>query len=77
MSEIPPLSIQRVDDGALTLAADVVLDQLGVGGDGVFLVVSNPELGAIATELAEAARRRTERAEMQEFGPTGRDGAGG
>jgi aminopeptidase len=75
MREIPPVSTQRVDAGALAPAAEVVLDQLGVGGDSVFLVVSNPELAAIATELTEAARRRTDRAEMQKFGPTGRDGA--
>src|SRR5258708_1926018 len=59
----------------LALAADVVLDQLGVDSESVFLVVSNPQLAAIAAALAEAARRRTGRAETCEFPPTGRDGA--
>jgi hypothetical protein len=31
-----------IADGALALAADVVLDRLGVSADDEFLVVSNP-----------------------------------
>jgi leucyl aminopeptidase (aminopeptidase T) len=68
-----PLSM--LDEDSLALAADVVLDQLGVDGDSVFLVVSNPELVAIATVLAETARRRTGGSETCEFPSTGRDGA--
>lgn len=63
-----------IDDGALALAADITLDRLGVSGPDAFLVVSNPELIAIATELAEAARARTQTVRIQEFPPTGRDG---
>jgi aminopeptidase len=63
-----------VDPGALALAANVVLDRLAVDGDSVFLVVANPELASIATELAVAARARTDQVAVQEFAPTRRDG---
>ncbi len=74
MREVMDGPSKALDEDELALAADVVLDQLGVNGDSVFLVVSNPQLAAIATALAEAARRRTD-AETCEFPPTGRDGA--
>lgn len=63
-----------VDNGELALAADVTLDRLGVSGGDTFLVVSNPELVEIATELADAALARTEKVRIQEFEPTSRDG---
>lgn len=63
-----------IDDGELALAADVVLDRLGLSDGDAFLVVSNPELVQIATELAEAARARTPRVRIEEFRPTSRDG---
>jgi leucyl aminopeptidase (aminopeptidase T) len=51
-----------------------VLDRLAVDGDSVFLVVANPDLAAIAAQLASEARTRTGRVAVQEFPPTGRDG---
>jgi leucyl aminopeptidase (aminopeptidase T) len=63
-----------IADGALALAADVVLDRLGVSADDEFLVVSNPELIGIAAELVEAANARTPRARLEEFASTSRDG---
>jgi leucyl aminopeptidase (aminopeptidase T) len=62
------------DNGELALAADVALDRLGLSKGDAFLVVSNPELVEIATELADAARTRTENVRIQEFPPTSRDG---
>jgi hypothetical protein len=56
MSEMPPLSTQWVDDGALALAADVVLDQLGVGGDSVFLVVNASRITIAASSLLSCRR---------------------
>jgi len=58
----------------LALAANVALDRLGLADGDAFLVVSNPELVEIATELAEAARARTRNVRLQEFPPTSRDG---
>jgi leucyl aminopeptidase (aminopeptidase T) len=63
-----------VDRGELALAADVALDRLGLSDGDQFLVVSNPELVEIATELAEAARARTQSVRIEEFPPTSRDG---
>jgi leucyl aminopeptidase (aminopeptidase T) len=63
-----------IDEGALALAADVALDRLGISDGDKFLVVSNPELGQIAAELAGAARARTESVRIEEFPPTSRDG---
>jgi hypothetical protein len=63
-----------IDNGELALAANVALDRLGLSDGDVFLVVSNPELVEIATELAEAARARTRNVRLQEFPPTSRDG---
>jgi leucyl aminopeptidase (aminopeptidase T) len=63
-----------IDNGALAAAADVVLDRLGLCEGDAFLVVSNPELVEIATELAEAARARTQNLRIEEFPPTSRDG---
>jgi leucyl aminopeptidase (aminopeptidase T) len=63
-----------VDKGELALAAGVALDRLGLSGGDDFLVVTNPELVEIATELAEAARVRTQTVRIQEFEPTSRDG---
>jgi leucyl aminopeptidase (aminopeptidase T) len=63
-----------IDNGELALAADVVLDRLGLSDGDAFLVVSNPELVEIATELVEAARARTQRVRIEEFPPTSRDG---
>jgi len=63
-----------IDNGALALAADVALDRLGLSDADAFLAVSNPELVEIATELAEAARARTQNVRIQEFPPTSRDG---
>jgi leucyl aminopeptidase (aminopeptidase T) len=63
-----------IADGALALAADVVLDRLGVSADDEFLVVSNPELIGIAAQLVEAANARTPRARLEEFASTRRDG---
>src|SRR5258706_5011269 len=63
-----------VDPRALALAANLVLDRLAVDGDSVFLVVANPELASIATELAVSARARTDQVAVQEFPPTRRDG---
>jgi leucyl aminopeptidase (aminopeptidase T) len=64
----------QVGNGELALAADVALDRLGLSDSDAFLVVSNPELIEIATELAEAARARTEDVRFQEFPTTSRDG---
>jgi leucyl aminopeptidase (aminopeptidase T) len=75
MKEVADGPLRALDEDKLALAADVVLDQLGVDDDSVFLVVSNPQLAAIATALAETARRRTGSAKTFEFPPTGRDGA--
>jgi aminopeptidase len=61
-------------NGALAAAAEVALDRLGVSEGDAFLVVSNPELVEIATELADAARARTQNLRIQEFPPTSRDG---
>jgi leucyl aminopeptidase (aminopeptidase T) len=63
-----------IDNGGLAFAADVALDRLGVSDLDEFLVVSNPELVEIATELAEAARARTQTVRIQEFPATSRDG---
>jgi len=63
-----------VDNRELALAADVALDRLGLSDGDAFLAVSNPELVEIATELAEAARGRTQNVRIQEFPPTSRDG---
>jgi leucyl aminopeptidase (aminopeptidase T) len=63
-----------IDRGELALAADVALDRLGLADGDEFLVVSNPELGQIAAELAEAARARTQSVRIEEFPPTSRDG---
>jgi leucyl aminopeptidase (aminopeptidase T) len=52
----------------------VVLDQLGLSADDAFLVVSNPELTTIATELAKAAHARTPNVRTHEFAATSRDG---
>jgi hypothetical protein len=54
-----------IADGALALAADVVLDRLGVSADDEFLVVSNPELIELAAELVEAANARTPKARLE------------
>lgn len=66
--------VPAIADGAIALAADVVLDRLGVSADDEFLVVSNPELIGIAAELLEAANARTPRARLEEFASTRRDG---
>jgi leucyl aminopeptidase (aminopeptidase T) len=63
-----------VDNGELAFAAGVALDRLGLSDGEAFLVLSNPELVEIATELAEAARARTQNVRVQEFPPTSRDG---
>jgi hypothetical protein len=63
-----------IDNGELALAANVALDRLGLSDGDAFLVVSNPELVEIATELAEAARARAQNVRLQEFPPTSRDG---
>jgi leucyl aminopeptidase (aminopeptidase T) len=70
----PSTGRYSVDDGELALAADVALDRLGLADGEEFLVVSNPELGQIAAELAEAARARTQSVRVEEFPPTSRDG---
>jgi leucyl aminopeptidase (aminopeptidase T) len=64
----------QVDNGELALAADVALDRLGLSERDTFLVVSNPELVEVATELAEAAGARTEDIRVREFPTTSRDG---
>jgi leucyl aminopeptidase (aminopeptidase T) len=70
----PAIRRDSIDKGELTVAADVVLNRLGISdGDG-FLVVSNPQLVEIATELVEAARARTQNVRIEEFPPTSRDG---
>jgi leucyl aminopeptidase (aminopeptidase T) len=61
-------------NGPLALAAAIALDRLGVSDGDAFLVVSNPELIEIATELAEGARARTRTVRIEEFPPTSRDG---
>jgi hypothetical protein len=63
-----------IDNGELALAANVALDRLGLSDGDALLVVSNPELVEIATELAEAARARTQNVCLQEIPPTSRDG---
>ena len=70
----PSHAMRATDDGELALAADVVLDRLGLRGNDAFLVVSNPELVAVATELAEAARHRTQNVCIHQFTATSRDG---
>lgn len=70
----PATPSQPIDNGELALAADVALDRLGLSDGDAFLVVSNPELGEIATELAEAARARTQNVGINGFAPTSRDG---
>jgi leucyl aminopeptidase (aminopeptidase T) len=70
----PATPRHSIDNGELALAADVALDRLAVSDSDRFLVVSNPELVEIATELAEAARARTQTVRIEEFPPTSRDG---
>jgi leucyl aminopeptidase (aminopeptidase T) len=65
---------QLTGNDALGLAADVVLDRLGLSSSDTFLVVANPELIVIATALTEAARSRSANVHMQEFPATSRDG---
>jgi leucyl aminopeptidase (aminopeptidase T) len=60
-------------DGLAT-AAQVVLDRLGLDSDDAFLVVSNPELDAIAVELERAGRARTSDVRRCDFEASNRDG---
>jgi leucyl aminopeptidase (aminopeptidase T) len=70
----PVDEMQVIDNDALGLAADVVLDRLGLNSGDSFLVVANLELVVIATALTEAARSRGLNVHMQEFPATSRDG---
>jgi leucyl aminopeptidase (aminopeptidase T) len=72
--KMPSDAAQMTDNDPLALAADVVLDRLGLNSGDSFLVVANPELVVIATALTEAARSRTPNVHMQEFPATSRDG---
>jgi leucyl aminopeptidase (aminopeptidase T) len=65
---------RALDNCELVLAADVVLQRLGLTAADAFLVVSNPELTTVASALAEAARARTPNVRMHEFAATSRDG---
>jgi leucyl aminopeptidase (aminopeptidase T) len=69
-----PTRRYSIDKGGLALAADVVLDRLGLSDGDDFLVVSNPELVRIAVKLAEAARAHTQSVRVEEFPATSRDG---
>jgi leucyl aminopeptidase (aminopeptidase T) len=66
--------VPAVGADGLAIAAQIVLDRLGLGSDDAFLVVSNPELDAIAVQLEHAARARTSDVRRCEFEASSRDG---
>jgi len=71
-SEAHPTS--RGVDGRVRIAAEVIVDRLGVGADDGFLVVYNPDLAFLADTLVKAAATRTSDVRRQEFAPLSRDG---
>lgn len=68
------ITAANVDPDELALAAEVVLDRLGLGSADKFLVVFNRGLVAIASQLEQSASKRAAEVRLCEFDEATRDG---